>query len=260
MNGFDGSIPILNVKNFAASMDYYVNKLGFEKKWDWGNPAAFGCVSRGKVSIFLCEGAQGRPGMWMSIFLHDVDALHEEYKKSGAIIREPPMNFPWEHREMLVEDLDGHRFRMSGEPTGPADENWNENDRFRSVPSVPAENTKADLKALTELNALYIRSVVHADAAQFERLLAGDFLCSNPDASVINKQEFLRRTRASSTLQYMDTDDVRIRVMGDVAIIHARTSFATAEGARGTGCYTDVWARRDGRWLAVSAHVTRLAR
>ncbi len=33
MNEFSGAVPILNVKNFAASMDYYVNKLGFEKSW-----------------------------------------------------------------------------------------------------------------------------------------------------------------------------------------------------------------------------------
>lgn len=119
MNEFSGAVPILNVKNFAASIDYYVNKLGFEKEWDWGNPADFGCVGRGEAQIFLCEGGQGQPGMWMSIFLKDVDALHEEYKKSGAIILKPPRNYPWGSREMLVEDLDGHRLRMTGESKGP---------------------------------------------------------------------------------------------------------------------------------------------
>ena len=44
---------------------------------------------------------------------------------------------------------------------------------------------------------------------------------------------------------------------GDVAIIHARTSYATAGGEARRGRYTDVWAKRGGRWLAVSAHVTR---
>jgi len=29
------------------------------------------------------------------------------------------------------------------------------------------------------------------------------------------------------------------------------------DGRAGAGRYTDVWARRQGRWLAVSAHVTR---
>lgn len=119
MNEFSGAVPILNVKNFAASADYYVNKLGFEKEWDWGSPANFGCVGRGEAQIFLCEGGQGQSGMWISIFLEDVDALHEEYKKSGAIILEPPKNYPWGSREMLVEDLDGHRLRMTGESKGP---------------------------------------------------------------------------------------------------------------------------------------------
>ena len=68
MNDFECATPILNVRNLQASMDYYVHKLGFEKKWDWGDPPDFGCVRRGKVEIFLCEGSQGQPGMWMSIF------------------------------------------------------------------------------------------------------------------------------------------------------------------------------------------------
>ena|SRR5688572_1731589 len=129
MNDFEGVIPILNVKDLVASIDYYINKLGFKKNWDSGG---FACVTRGKASIFLCQGAQGRSGTWMSIFLKDVDALYEEYKKSGAIILEPPMNFPWEHREMLVADLDGHRLRMSGEPTGPADDGYLNTERRRA--------------------------------------------------------------------------------------------------------------------------------
>ena len=122
MNEFQCAIPILNVKNFAASIDYYINKLGFEKKWDWGEPATFGCVGRNKVEIFLCEGGQGQSGTWMSIFVEDVDALHEEYKKRDAIIRQAPTNYPWGVREMNVEDLDGHRFRMGSESPEHGDE------------------------------------------------------------------------------------------------------------------------------------------
>jgi len=50
---------------------------------------------------------------------------------------------------------------------------------------------------------------------------------------------------------------VQVRILGDVAIIHARTSYTTADGEQRNGRYTDVWARRNGKWLAVSAHVTR---
>jgi uncharacterized glyoxalase superfamily protein PhnB len=115
MNRFEGVTPILNVKDFAAAMEYYVAKLGFEKKWDWGDPPTFGCVGRGDVNIFLCEGEQGQPGTWMYIAMDDVDDLYAEYLKSGAIIRQPPTDYSWGSREMNVEDLDGHRLRMASD-------------------------------------------------------------------------------------------------------------------------------------------------
>jgi len=59
------------------------------------------------------------------------------------------------------------------------------------------------------------------------------------------------------TITGLAIDDVKVRILGDVAIIHARTTYKTADGERRNGRYTDVWARRDGKWLAVSAHVTR---
>jgi ketosteroid isomerase-like protein len=113
--------------------------------------------------------------------------------------------------------------------------------------------------ALDVLNREYIRCVVRADADAFERILADDFLCSNPDGGLLDKAAFLQRTRDASPLSSMVIDDVRIRVMGDVAIIHAHTRYELMDRRSGEGRYTDVWARRDGRWLAVSAHVTRLA-
>jgi hypothetical protein len=102
---FECVVPILNVRDFAVSMEYYIEKMGFAKKWDWGTPPTFGCVKRDEVDIFLCEGGQGHPGMWMSIFMEDVDALHEEYKTSGASIRMPPTNMPWGTRETNEGDL-----------------------------------------------------------------------------------------------------------------------------------------------------------
>ena len=41
------------------------------------------------------------------------------------------------------------------------------------------------------------------------------------------------------------------------SVIHAQTRYTTAEGRKAVGRYTDIWARRQGRWLAVAAHVTR---
>jgi len=117
--------------------------------------------------------------------------------------------------------------------------------------------TRTDLEALTALNHDYVQAVQDGDVRRFEEILADDFLASNPDGSLVNKQQFLEQTARPVTISGLQALDVRIRRMGNFAIIHARTSYATNSGEARQGRYTDVWARRDGRWLAVSAHVTR---
>jgi ketosteroid isomerase-like protein len=114
-----------------------------------------------------------------------------------------------------------------------------------------------DLDELSRLNRDYIRSVQQGDVRRFDEILAEDFLCSNPDGSLVDKAQFLRQTARPVTIAGLEAEEVRIRILGDVAIIHAVTCYRTAEGEPRKGRYTDVWARRNGRWLAVSAHVTR---
>lgn len=114
-----------------------------------------------------------------------------------------------------------------------------------------------DLETLTKLNEDYIRSVQHSDVKRFDEILASDFLCSVPDGSLLDRKAFLDSAAKPVTIRNLQAHDVNVRLMGDVAIVHARTSYVAADGTPGGGRYTDVWARRDGHWLAVSAHVTR---
>src|SRR5882724_2664936 len=110
---FEGVSPILRVGNLADSIVYYVQMLGF--KVDWRYEGVIASVSRNRCHIFLCEGDQGNPGSWVWIGVGDAGALFEEYKSSGAKVRNPPGNFPWAY-EMQVEDLDGNVLRMGSEP------------------------------------------------------------------------------------------------------------------------------------------------
>jgi len=116
---------------------------------------------------------------------------------------------------------------------------------------------RADTDALRRLNEDFVRSVQESDVRRFEEILADDFLNSNPDGSLIDRQGFLAQIARPATISNLEARDVRVRIMGDVAIIHARTEYRKPDGQAGAGRYTDVWARRNGHWLCVSAHVTR---
>ena len=120
-----------------------------------------------------------------------------------------------------------------------------------------AISTATDLEQLRELNGDYIRSVQKGDVHRFDEILADDFLCSNPDGSLVDRKAFLEQTARPVKISNLEAHDVDVRIMGDVALIHARTTYVGPDGRPGAGRYTDVWARRGGRWLAVAAHVTR---
>ena len=105
--------PILLVQNLRASLDYYVNVLGF--KIDWEAPGPFASVSRDRCSIFLSEGDQGNPGSWVWLGVGDTDALFAELRAKGAIIRHPPTNYWWAF-EMQVADPDGNVLRIGSAP------------------------------------------------------------------------------------------------------------------------------------------------
>jgi ketosteroid isomerase-like protein len=115
----------------------------------------------------------------------------------------------------------------------------------------------ADTEILTRLNEDYIASVQRSDVRRFEEILAEDFLNTNPDGSLVDRAGFLAQIARPAGISGLIARDVHIRLLGDVAIIHGRTAYAKPDGTAGAGRYTDIWARRQGRWLAVAAHVTR---
>ena len=115
-------------------------------------------------------------------------------------------------------------------------------------------NVQRDLDTLTALNRDFTSSVQKGDVKRFEEILADDFMMSNPDGSLLDKAEFLKLTAKPVTISGLVAENVRIRLLGDFAIIHARFNSRYADGKPRRGRYTDNWARRDGKWVAVSAH------
>jgi uncharacterized glyoxalase superfamily protein PhnB len=83
-------------------------------------------------TIFLCLGGQGSrgngsntrtfgpegdqtadKGVWMSIWVADVDAVYKTCQRQGLDVTWPPMDMPWNARELHVRHPDGHVFRIS---------------------------------------------------------------------------------------------------------------------------------------------------
>jgi uncharacterized glyoxalase superfamily protein PhnB len=119
------------VSNIQESFDWF-ERFGWKKGWDWGDPPTFGGVCSGASEIFLCQNAQGgrgkssltmtggpegsddaEKGVWMSIWVDDVDVIHKHCVTQGLEVTMPPTDEPWGVREMHVRHPDGHVFRVS---------------------------------------------------------------------------------------------------------------------------------------------------
>jgi ketosteroid isomerase-like protein len=114
-----------------------------------------------------------------------------------------------------------------------------------------------DLAILEQLNRNYIRSVQKSDVGWFRDHLTADFLNSNPDGTLVDRAGFLEQIARPVTISGLQAQDVRIRIFGDLALIHARTTYRKPDVQPGAGRYTDTWQKRATRWLCVAAHVTR---
>ena len=98
-----------------------------------------------------------------------------------------------------------------------------------------------DHDVLKQLNRDYVDSVQHSDVKRFDEILAEDFYCTNPDKSLVDRAGFLKQTAVPVTIKNLEAHDVKIRVLGDFAIIHAATSYTTPDGRPASGRYTDCW-------------------
>ena len=114
-----------------------------------------------------------------------------------------------------------------------------------------------DRKILEDLNRNYVRSAEQSDVRWYSENLAEDFLSSSVDGSIVDRTAFLARIARPYPGSSLEAVDVRIRFFGELALIHAGFKYRKPDGQMGSGRYTDAYARRQGRWLCVSAHFNR---
>jgi ketosteroid isomerase-like protein len=128
-----------------------------------------------------------------------------------------------------------------------------------AVSEAVAKAEEAETVAtLHRLNADYIRSFIECDVAWYSENLSEDFTCSLADGRRIGKEEFLEQVAAGPGVTDVTYDQVDVRPLGDVALVHGVTHCVRDREPASTR-YTDVWRRREGRWLAVAAQLTSVA-
>jgi hypothetical protein len=115
------------------------------------------------------------------------------------------------------------------------------------------------VRTLHELNAEYIRAFVESDAAWYAEHLADAFGCTRADGRRIGKEEFLRLAAEGPGVTNVSYDEIDVRPLGEVALVHGVTHYVR-DGSPASTRYTDVWRFHNGSWQAVAAQLTQVAK
>ena len=121
---------------------------------------------------------------------------------------------------------------------------------------------ESDQQVLIKLERSWNEAVYRKDVALIESLLADEFIATYDDGSRGDKaKELALVAEFNQQVESATQDEFTVRVYRDTAVVWFTLRLVgTKQGQRSelTLRYTDVWMMRDGRWLCVSTHSTRV--
>jgi uncharacterized glyoxalase superfamily protein PhnB len=116
--------PVFRVRNVAASVAYYCEKLGCGKRWDHGeDEPIIAEVERGDLSVILdSDSVVPKPAgpSVLTLSVENLTELHRELVERGANIVTPPFEVVWQQNayQFDVADLDGNLLVFWGDKPG----------------------------------------------------------------------------------------------------------------------------------------------
>jgi uncharacterized glyoxalase superfamily protein PhnB len=117
---YHSAVPVIATEDVAASVDYFVRKLGFDSDFRWGDPPVYAGVRAGEVEIYFThDPATSRAirerGLAPDLFLwvNDVDDIYARHRANGAEIVEDLAERPWGARQYVVREPNGYHLKIA---------------------------------------------------------------------------------------------------------------------------------------------------
>ena len=115
--------------------------------------------------------------------------------------------------------------------------------------------------ALMKIEEEWAAASVKNDWAVFDRMFAPDY-ANNVDGLIMSKKQFLANMKSGAwKIASASPSELKVLVLGETGIVHGlwtEKSSLNGQDLSGTYRYTDVFAKRDGRWQCVTSYNTRV--
>ena len=115
-------IPVLGYDDVAEAVEWLCETFGFRERWRLDTHRAQIAVGDGAVAV--TERQWGSERSVVMVRAEDVDVLYERARDRGALIVDPPADYPYGERQCTLEDPGGHRWTFSQSIADVAPEDW----------------------------------------------------------------------------------------------------------------------------------------
>jgi catechol 2,3-dioxygenase-like lactoylglutathione lyase family enzyme len=110
--------PVLFVADVNRALRFYVDKLGFVKKWHEGDGAGKVCqVNRGDCEIILCEHATRRDKTRLFVELNASELTQFQHELDERTV--PTKETWWGYDSIQIDDPDGNELLFPTEGNTP---------------------------------------------------------------------------------------------------------------------------------------------
>jgi len=129
--------------------------------------------------------------------------------------------------------------------------------------AAAAADMSATQQKLVDTETAWSKAFVAKDTAAISGIVADDWSGQNPSGKSEDKAALIADVKTgTSVATEMTNHDVRVRVMGNLAVVQgADDEKSSYKGKDTSGAYTwmDVFEKRGGKWMAVASQVTKTA-
>jgi catechol 2,3-dioxygenase-like lactoylglutathione lyase family enzyme len=115
-----GITPQLRTTDLEASIRFYVDKLGFTLAFRWEDFYAGLCAGDAELHLKRVDApdpsiAHVAEGDHVHLYIHvdDIDACDDALRARGVPVLQGPVDRPWNTREIVLRDDQGHTLYLS---------------------------------------------------------------------------------------------------------------------------------------------------
>jgi len=123
--------------------------------------------------------------------------------------------------------------------------------------AIAGASAATDRQQIIQLERDWVQSWVTMDAPANDRIVADDFLGTEPDGKRSTKADLMKELKEAPTLasNRLNEDDLTIRFYGDTAVVNGSESWKLKkDGKAGRYIWTDIFVKRNGKWQIVAEH------